>query len=72
MHQRIRKIKKVNISKSGLKITIGSNELIEDVSFKVDNGWNLEKGNLVFDEEDKAIVTIHQLQPDSKTVFYLK
>jgi hypothetical protein len=73
LYQRIRKIKKVNISKTGLKITIGSNELIEDVSFKVDNGWNLEKnGNLVFDEEDKAIVTIHQLQPDSKTVFYLK
>ena len=56
-----------------MKITIGSNESIEDISFKVDNGWNLEKnGNLVFDEEDKAIVTIHQLQPDSKTVFYLK
>ncbi len=73
LHQRIRQIKKINISKTGLKITIGSNELVEDISFKVDNGLNLEKkGNLVFDEEDKTIVTINQLHPCSKTVFYLK
>jgi hypothetical protein len=74
LHQRIQKINKINISKTGLKITIGSNDLVEDISFKVDDGLNVEKnGNLVFDDdEDKTIFTVNQLQPDSKTVFYLK
>ena len=73
LHQRIEKINKITISKTGLKITIGSNDLVEDISFKVDNRLNVEKnGNLVFDDEDKTIFTVNQLWPDSKTVFYLK
>ena len=73
LHQRIEKINKINISETGLKITIGSNDLVEDISFKVDNRLNVEKnGNLVFDDEDKTIFTVNQPRPDSKTVFYLK
>jgi hypothetical protein len=73
LYQRVGKIKKINISKTGLKVTVGSDELIEDISFKVESGFNLEKKEkLVYDEEDKTIVTINQLQPGSKTVFYLK
>jgi hypothetical protein len=73
LHQRIEKINKITISKTGLKITTESIDLAEDISFKVDNRLNVEKnGNLVFDDEDKTIFTVNQLQPDSKTVFYLK
>lgn len=73
LYQRTRKIKKINISKTGLKVTIGSKELVEDVSFKVESGLGLEKKeNMVLNEEDRTIVTINQLHPDSKTVFYLK
>jgi hypothetical protein len=43
LYQRARKIREINISKTGLKVTIGSNELIEDISFKVESGLNLEK-----------------------------
>jgi len=72
--QRISKIKKVNISKTGKKITIkSSDELLEDISFKVNKELNLEKKeNLVYDEQDKTIVTINQLKPNSTSIFYLR
>ena len=74
IHQRISKIKKVNISKTGQKITIkSSDELLEDISFKVNRELNLEKKeNLVYDEQDKTIVTINQLKPNSTSIFYLR
>jgi hypothetical protein len=69
----MRKIKKINSSKTGQKVTIWSKELVEDVSFRVESGLGLEKKeNVVLNEEDRTIVTINQLRPDSKTVFYLK
>jgi hypothetical protein len=73
LHQRIETINKITISKTGLKITIGSNDLVEDISFKVDNRLNVEKnGNLVIDDEDKKINNVNQLRTDSKTVFYIQ
>ena len=74
LYQRTRKIKKINISKTGQKITIkSSDELIEDISFKVDKRLHLEKKeNVVYDEQDKTIITINQLKPNSTSVFYLK
>jgi len=74
IHQRISKIKKINISKTGQKITIkSSDELLEDISFKVNRELNLEKKeNLVYDEQDKTIVTINQLKPNSTSIFYLR
>ncbi len=73
LYQRIRKIKNINISKTGLKVTIRSKELVEDISFKVESRFGLEKKeNMAINDEDRTIVTINQLQPDSKTVFYLK
>jgi uncharacterized protein DUF2334 len=72
-YERLKKIQNVKISKTGLKINVVSNILIEDISFKINNGWDLEKNqSLVYDEEDKTIVTIKHLQPDSKNTFYLK
>ena len=74
LHQRIRKLREISISKTGQKITIISNELIDNFSFKLDKKMNLEKEGEYFeyDEEYKTIVTIKQLRPDFKSVFYLK
>ncbi|MDN5847267.1 MAG: DUF2334 domain-containing protein, partial [Candidatus Nitrosocosmicus sp.] len=71
LYQRIRKLKKINIARTGQKITIESNnELIEDISFKVDRRIHLEKENIIYDDLDKTIITIDQLKPNSKSVFY--
>ena len=73
LYQRIRKIKKINIAMTGQKITIKSgDELIEEISFKVDKRLHLVKENVVYDEQDKTIITINQLKPNSTSVFYVK
>jgi hypothetical protein len=73
LYQRMRKIQNIKISKTGLKITIESNEVIEDFSFKVNNGFNLEKNSsLIFDEIDKTIASIKHLNADTKIIFYQK
>ena len=73
LYQRTRKIKKINIARTGQKITIKSgDELIEEISFKVDKRLHLVKENVVYDEQDKTIITINQLKPYSTSVFYIK
>ncbi|WP_458720028.1 DUF2334 domain-containing protein [Candidatus Nitrosocosmicus sp. R] len=73
LYQRIRKIKKINIAITGQKMTIKSgNELIEEISFKVDKVLQLVKEDVVYDEQDKTIITIDQLEPNSTRVFYVK
>jgi hypothetical protein len=73
LHQRIRKIKKINTAITGQKITIQSgDELIEEISFKVDKELQSVKEDVVYDEQDKTILTIGQLNPNSKSVFYIK
>ena len=54
-----KKIKKMNIAITGQKITIiSSDQLLEDISLKVDKRLHLEKENAVYDEQDKTIITI--------------
>ena len=54
-----KKIKKMNIAITGQKITIiSSDQLLEDISLKVDKRLHLEKENAVYDERDKTIITI--------------
>lgn len=73
LYQRIRKIKKINIAITGQKVTINSgDELIEEISFKIDKALQSVKEDIVYDEQEKAIITIDQLKPDSKSVFYFK
>jgi len=73
LYQRIRKIKKINIAFTGQKITIKSgNELIKEISFKVDKVLQSVKEDIVYDEQDKTIITIDQLKPNSTFVFYVK
>ncbi len=73
LYQRVKKIQHITISKTGLKITIESDEFIEDISFKVNYGLDFEKNPfLVWTEEDKTIVTIKQLKPNSKIILYQK
>jgi len=73
LYQRIRKIKKINIAITGQKITLKSgDELIEEISFKVDKILQLVKDDIVYDEQDKTIITIDQLKPNSISVFYIK
>ncbi len=73
LYQRIRKIKKINIAITGQKITIKSgDEFIEEISFKVDKVLQLVKEDVVYDEQDKTIITMDQLKPNSTSVFYVK
>lgn len=73
LYQRILKIKKINIARTGHKITIEStNELIEDISFKVDRILHLGKENIIYDDANKTIITLNQLKPNSKIVLYVK
>ena len=73
LYQRIRKIKKINIAITGQKITIKSgDELIKEISFKVDKVLQSVKEDIVYDEQDKTIITIDQLKPNSTFVFYVK
>jgi len=73
LYQRIRKIKKNNIAITGQKITIKSgDELIEEISFKVDKVLQPVNEDIVYDEQDKTIITIDQLKPNSTSVFYVK
>jgi len=73
LYQRIRKIKKMNIVITGQKITIKSgDELIKEISFKVDKVLQSVKEDVVYDEQDKTIITIDQLKPNSTFVFYVK
>ncbi|WP_458721699.1 hypothetical protein [Candidatus Nitrosocosmicus sp. R] len=63
----------MNIAITGQKITIiSSDQLLEDISFKVNKRLHMEKENTVYDERDKTIISINQLKPNSKTVFYVK
>lgn len=73
LYQRIRKIKKINIAITGQKVTIKSgDDLIEGISFKVDKLLQSVKEDVIYDEQDKTIITIDQLKPNSKSVFYIK
>jgi hypothetical protein len=73
LYQRIRKIKKISIAITGQKIAIKSgDELIEEISFKSDKILQLVKADVVYDEQDKTIITIDQLKPNSISVFYIK
>ena len=73
LYQRIRSIKKINIAITGQKITIKSgDELIEQISFKADKVLKSVTEDVVYDEQDKTIITIDQLEPNSKSVFYVK
>ena len=73
LYKRIRKVKKINIAITGQKITIKSDdELIEEISFKVDKALQPVKEDVVYDEHDKTIITMDQLKPNSTSVFYVK
>jgi hypothetical protein len=46
--------------------------LIKEISFKVDKVLQSVKEDIVYDEQDKTIITIDQLKPNSTFVFYVK
>ena len=66
------KIQKINISKTGSKITVESadNELIDEISFQSSSPINEPNEDTEFEKETN-IVTIKQIQPRSKFVFYV-
>lgn len=74
LYQRRRKIKKINIAITGQKVTIQSgDELIEEISFKVHKALQpVKEGDVFYDEQDKTILTIGHLNPNFKSVFYIK
>ena len=74
LYQRRRKIKKINIATTGQKVTIQSgDELIEEISFKVHKALQpVKEGDVFYDEQDKTILTIGHLNPNFKSVFYIK
>jgi peptidoglycan/xylan/chitin deacetylase (PgdA/CDA1 family) len=72
LYNRAMKVQKINISKTGSKITVESadNELMNEVSFQI-NGRIAETNENTEFEKETNIVTIKQILPRSKFVFYV-
>src|SRR5919109_76911 len=72
LYNRAMKVQKINISKTGSKITVESadNELINEVSFQISGRIAEANENTAFEKETN-IVTIKQILPRSKFVFYV-
>ena len=70
LYDRQNRIEKLRIAKTGSKISLESNDFIEDFSFRI-NGKLQRNTNLVLDDET-MIATVKQVKPQSLSVFYEK
>jgi hypothetical protein len=72
LYNRAIKIQKINISKTGSKITIESanDDSINEISFQINGQIANPNENIEF-EKDTNIVTIKQVPPRSKFIFYV-
>jgi hypothetical protein len=72
LYNRASKVQKINISKTGSKITVEStdNELVSEISFQI-NGQITEPNENIEFEKETNIVTIKQILPRSKFIFYV-
>lgn len=72
LYNRAMKVRKINISKTGSKITVESaaNELINEISFQI-NGRIAEPSDNTEFEKETNMITIKQIPPRSKLVFYV-
>jgi hypothetical protein len=72
LYNRAMRVQKINISKTGSKITVESadNELINEISFQI-NGQLAEPSEDTEFEKETSIVTIKQILPRSKFIFYV-
>jgi hypothetical protein len=73
LYDRAAKVSKINISKTGSKITVESadDELIDDLSFQIDGQLEEPNNENTIFEKETNIVTIRQILPKSKVVFYI-
>jgi hypothetical protein len=77
LYNRTTKVNKVNISKTGSKITIGSedDEGVKNLSFQINDEIEQSKNatalNVLF-EKETGIVTIKYMLPKSKITLYTK
>jgi hypothetical protein len=72
LYNRAIKVQKINISKTGSKITVESadNELDSEIPFQI-NGRIAETNENIEYEKETNIVTIKQILPRSKFTFYV-
>jgi hypothetical protein len=72
LYDRAMKVQKINISKTGSKITVESadNESIDEISFQINGRMDEPNENTEFEKETN-IVTIKQILPRSKSVYYV-
>lgn len=70
LYDRTRKLQRMNISKTGSKITIQSREFIEDFSFRIEGRGRLEPNAWAMFDKETNIVTIERLSPKSKVILY--
>lgn len=73
LYNRAKKVRKINISKTGAKITVESTvkeDDIEYLSFQINSHVERSNENIVFDRDTK-IVTIKRILPKSKIVLYV-
>ena len=70
LYDRTRKLQRMNISKTGSKITIQSCEFIEDFSFRIEGRGRLEPNAWAMFDKETNIVTIERLSPKSKVILY--
>lgn len=70
LYNRIKKIRNINIVKTGSKITVKSDTFISDFSFRT--GKLLEPNSFTTTDEKTNIVTLQQLSPETKLILYEK
>jgi hypothetical protein len=72
LYNRPIKVQKIDISKTGSKITLESayNDLISEISFQIRGRIAKPNENIGFEKETN-IVTIKQILPRSKFIFYV-
>jgi peptidoglycan/xylan/chitin deacetylase (PgdA/CDA1 family) len=70
LYNRLEKIRRISMAKTGSKITIKADTFINDFSFQT--GKPLETNSMVTSDEGMNIVTLDELSPNSNFIFYEK
>ena len=70
LYTRLEKIRSISMAKTGSKITIIANTIINDFSFQTTKP--LETNSMVTSDEEMNIATLHEISPNTTLVFYEK
>jgi hypothetical protein len=71
LYERLCKVQKVQVTKSGSKITIASGVYVENVCIRTKNSFE-PNTSITGNDEDSSLKTIEQLGPENKAILYIK